>query len=404
MTRLPLEGIRVFDMSWVGAGPLCGAFLGTMGAEVIKCETAQRLDALRTLAPQTDGVPGVDRGGLFNLINHNKKSCTLNLSHPKGVELAKQLIGISDVMIESFSAGMLAKRGMDYPSLRKVKPELIMVSVSALGRTGPWRDWIGYGRNLHALSGLSALIGYPGGPPRGLTVQWTDTATGLTAAFAVLAALHHRFETGVGQYIDLSMTEATAAQLIEPIMDYEMNGRVWECVGNRSDLMAPHNCYRCSGDDKWVAISVSTDEEWQALCSAMGTPELAEDTRFSDALSRLNHQDVLDGLINSWTRERSQYEVMQLLQDAGVCAGPCLDGESAANDIHLNDRGFYPEVVHPEMGKRHVIGVPWKLGGVPQVEFRPAPLLGEHNHYVFGELLHISADEISELEKQKVTW
>ena len=140
------------------------------------------------------------------------------------------------------------------------------------------------------------------------------------------------------------------------------------------------------------------------MCSAMGMPELAEDTRFSDASSRLNHQDELDDLINSWTRERSQYEVMQLLQDAGVCAGPCLDGESAANDTHLNDRGFYPEVVHPEMGKRHVIGVPWKLSGVPQVEFRPAPLLGEHNHYVFGELLHISADEISELEKQKVTW
>ena len=402
MAELPLDGVRVFDMSWVGAGPLCGMMLATMGAEVIKCETSQRLDALRTLAPHGDGVYGTNRGGLFNLINHNKKSCTLNLSNPEGIELAKEIIRISDVVIESFSAGMLRKRGLDYDVLKRIKPDLIMISISALGRTGPWKDWIGYGRNLHALSGLSALIGYPGGPPRGLTVQWTDTVTGLTAAFSVLAALHHRLETGAGQYIDLSMTEATAAQLIEPIVDYEMNGRVWERVGNRSDFMAPHNCYRCSGDDKWVAIAVASDEEWQSLCCAMGMPDLARDPRFSDPVNRLHHQDELDAIITGWTRERSQRDVTQLLQQAGVCAGPCLDGESAANDPHLNERGFYPEVVHKELGRRHVIGLPWKLSDVPDVEYGPAPLLGEHNDYVFRELLHLSADRIREFEAQGV--
>jgi benzylsuccinate CoA-transferase BbsF subunit len=371
-----------------------------MGAEVIKCETSQRLDALRTLAPQTDGIPGVNRGGLFNLINHNKKSCTLNLSVPEGVDLAKRLIEISDVVIESFSADMLGKRGLDYSSLRSAKPDLIMASISALGRTGPWRDWIGYGRNLHALSGLSALIGYPGGPPRGLTAQWTDTITGMTAAYAILAALYYRALTGVGQYIDLSMTEATAAQLVEPIMDYVMNERVGECVGNRSDYMAPHNCYRCSGDDKWVAVSVSSDTEWRALCLAMDRGDLIDDVRFSEGSARWRDQEVLDALVGDWTRSRSQYEAMNLLQQAGVCAGPCLDGETAARDPHFQAREFFPEVLHPELGTRRVIGLPWKLSRVPHVEYRPGPLLGEHNPYVFGDLLNLSEDRRQELAER----
>jgi len=399
----PLENIRVIDMSWVGAGPLCASYLARMGAEVIKVETRRRLDFCRSM-PFVDGIPGVERGGLFLIINAGKRSCTIDMAKPEGAKLIKNLVKVSDVVIEAFSADTLEKWDLGYSTLRELKPELIMASISAFGRTGPQRGYVAYGRNLHGASGLTALIGYTGGPPRGLTGQWSDTLAGMTATFAILACLYHSRKTGTGQYIDLSMCEATTAALCEPIIDYQMNHRIWERVGNQSQFAAPHNCYHCKGYDQWVAIVVSTDEEWEGFCDVMGNPDWTRAEKFSNGLRRWQNQLELDKLVSNWTRSYTPYEAMDILQEAGIPAGVILDTEGLANDQHLNKRNFFTVVDHPEVGKRKILSLPWNLSDAVDTNNHHAPLLGEDNDYVFRELLHIPDDEIARLIEEKVIY
>lgn len=390
MGVLPLEGIRVADFTQVAQGPYGTMLLAQMGAEVIKIETESRIQ------PDARSAAG------FARLNCGKKSVTLNLKDHRGVEVAKALVKVSDLVIENFATGVMERLGLDYDELRKVKPDTIMVSSQALGRTGPFKNALGYWAEVQNFAGLSHLTGYRDGRPGMVGAIWADHLAGMLIVLAALAALRHRRETGEGQYVQISMAENIIAAIPEPVLDYSVNKRRQMRQENRDVAMAPHNVYRCQGFDKWVAIAVTNEEEWNALCKATGHPEWAEDHRFADPLSRWHNQEELDQLITEWTLQHTNYEVMHILQQAGVPAGPTLDAEGLINDSHLNERGCFIPLGEVE-GKPYVhVAHPWRLSESPQPYYRLVPAMGEHNRYVLGELLGMADQEIDYLIEQKV--
>jgi len=404
MERTLLHGIRVADFTWAWAGPYGTMLLALMGAEVIKIESSSRLDhtRVRSLAAGP-GFVGPDHAWIFNELNLNKLSINLDLSQPKAVELAKKLVKVCDVAVQNFRAGVMDRLGLGYSSLKEVKPDIIMLSSSAVGGTGPERQYVGFAPTFSALGGLAYLTGFPDGPP--IPVMGSaDLRSATTAVFAILAAIYHRAVTGEGQHIDMSSRETITALIGESILEYAMNQRSPSRQGNRDEAMAPHNCYPCRGENKWVSIAVDTEEEWQALCQVMGNPHWAEEERFSDAYARWHNQEELDRLIAEWTIDYTHYEVMERLQKVNVAAVPSFRGDELFNDPHLKERGFSEVVEHPLMGKRTVVGPPWKLSSTPARVSRHSPLLGEHNHYVFGELLGLSEEEVERLVEEKVIY
>jgi len=401
--RLPLEGIRVLDFTWAWAGPQGTLLLALLGAEVIKVESRRRLDhaRLRSLVagPSTTGP---DHSFIFNTLNLNKLSLTLNLSKPEAVEIARALAQKSDVVTENMRPGVLERLGLGYEALRSIKPDIIMLSSSAVGGTGPERLYTGYAPTFAALGGLAYITGRPAGRPAPL-MGTIDLRVGSTIAFAVLAALYYRKRTGNGQYIDLSSAEAVSVLMGDAFMDYTMNSRVQERMGNRDRAIAPHNCYPCKGE-QWVTIVAGTEGEWQALCEVIGDRRLTEDERFADTYRRWENQEALDGLIGEWTAERSPQAVMETLQAVGVAAMPVYDGADLVRDAHVLERGIIEEVEHPAMGKKKVLGPPWRFSKTPAEIQRPGPLLGQHNDYVLGELLGMSRRDIDRLTEEQVVY
>ena len=401
MQKLPLEGIRVADFTAVWAGPHVTQWLAVMGAEVIKIESRLRPDMIR--AYWTLETTGHTINSEFAEFNFGKKGCTLNMTHPKAREIAKELISIADVVTENFGGSVMDRWGMGYSELVKLKPDIIMYSGSGFGRTGPYKESPAFAGIVEAFAGLCALNGYRGGEPRPMpTFGYADITSAEHGVFAILAALDHRFRTGEGQYIDLSMTEVTSTLIFDAVMDFTMNGRVQNPQGNRHHSMAPHGCYRCRGDDEWVAIAIGSDTEWEAFCEAIGSPQWTIDERFRDGLNRWQNQDELDNLIQEWTRNHTHYEVTEILQKSGVMAGPSLKMEEVIQDCHLSERGFHLEVEHPGLGTWCLAALPWKLSDVPPGNYEHAPELGEHNDYVFRELLKMPEEEIAQLEEEQV--
>jgi benzylsuccinate CoA-transferase BbsF subunit len=399
-----LEGIRVIEISVGQVGPMACELLAFFGAEVIRIESLRKVDVTRTQRdPITQAPKGLDQVPQFNNINLNKLGIRLNMGMPEGVGLAKRLIETSDVLVENFSAGAIDRLGLGYGVVREIKPDIIMASASGSGSSGPEAGMMGFAPIFVYLSGLAEMGGYPDGPPfEGRTSA--DAINSYTLFFAIMAALWHRQRTGQGQYIDYSSREGLACIIGDSIMDYTMNGRAQSRNGNLDDIMAPHNCYRCRGDDRWVSIAVSSQEEWLALCRAVGHPEWAEEGKFSDAPSRWQNQEELDRLLEAWTLGHTSYEVMDILQKVGVAAVPSFTAEDLYTDPHLAERGLFEVVEHPALGATPVLGCPWSLSASPARIRRPAPLFGEHNDYVFGELLGLSRGEISRLEEARAIW
>ena len=425
----PLAGIRILDFGWILSVPHCTAWLGTLGAEVIRVESMARLDLGRMgITGAADGIPGVNRSASFNGLNYSKQSITLNVATPEGRALARELVKVSDVVTENFATGVMDRLGLGYEALREIKPDIIMLTGSTLGTTGPEREATGWGPNVCAYAGLPFITGYPDGPPADLGGIWPDYMIGTLMAFAVLSAVHHHRHTGEGQHVEVAMGEVVTAMIPEAVLDYTMNGRQRPRMGNRDDRMAPHGVYPCRpsaqqaadsrqqaeqighGDgaglpcDAWVAIAVATDAEWQALCRAIGSPEWAGDPRFADVRGRLEHHDELDGLLGDWTRGHTAYEVMHILQAAGVAAGPVLAVPDLMGDPHLQARGFLVEIDHPEVGRRPVAGLPARFSAMPALAYTPAPCLGEHTGQVLCGLLHLSADDVQRLQGAKVVY
>ncbi|MGQ9573329.1 MAG: CaiB/BaiF CoA transferase family protein [Dehalococcoidia bacterium] len=403
MTRGPLQGVRILDFTWAWAGPHGTLLLAMLGAEVIKVESHRRLDHTRLrslMAGPTLTTP--DHSVIFNDLNVGKLSINLNLSQPKAVEIAKRIVQISDVVTQNMRPGVLDRLGLGYENLKAVKPDIIMLSSSAVGAIGPERNYTGYAPTFAAMGGHAYISGYPDGPPMPLSGA-VDLRVGTTAAFAILAALYYRQRTGKGQNIDLSSSEAVSALIGHTFMDYTMNGRLPIRQGNRDQSVAPHNCYPCLGEDKWVTIVVASDEEWAALRRVIGDPRL-EDDKFADGYRRWQNQEALDPIISEWTASRTPEQVTQALQEAGVAALPVHDGPSLVRDPQLRERGVLETIRHPAIGDRLTVTPPWKFSRTPAEVRSPAPLLGQHNQYVLGELLGMPSQEIETLVAEEVVY
>lgn len=397
MTSLPLEGVRVLDFAWVWAGPVQSLQLAYLGAEVIKVESSMpaRLDTIRRLPPYADDEPGPNRSGYFNQYNQGKKSITLDLKSPAGLRIAKDLIAHCDVVAENFASGVIDRMGLGYDVVSEIKPDAVMISFSGYGRTGPKKDYIAYGPAQVPMIGLASLSGYAGGQPREVGLSYGDPNGGLHAACAVLLALYHRARTGQGQYIDMAQWEAGVGLTAEGFMDQAMNGSQPPRMGNRDQWEAPQGCFPCAGDDEWLSIACWSDEEWRALATAMGRPEIGKDSRFGDAPSRKAHEGEIEAAIANWTRSRDRWALTQALQAVGVAAYPAMSNRDLVESAHLAERGYFVELDHPEVGVRRHAGMPWKFSETPLAVRTPAPLLGQHTDVVLAEILGYTGEQIA---------
>jgi crotonobetainyl-CoA:carnitine CoA-transferase CaiB-like acyl-CoA transferase len=403
---MPLQGVRIADFTRDLAGAFCPCLLGQLGAEVIKIESTLRPDPTRSLARFFGWKRGLTMEGLdssmeFCHVNLNKLSVTLDLNHPKGMELARRIVAMSDVAVDNFRPGVMKKLGLDYELLSRVRPGLIMLSTCGWGATGPERSNASYAPIFATVGGLSQLTGYDDMPPPTVRTLPDATAAGM-AAFSILTALVHRQATGEGQYIDFSSVENIISLVGDSVVEHSMTGVVPGPQGNRDESMVPHGTYRCQGDDRWVSIAVADGPEWQAVCHAVGHPEWLQDARYSGHQERLRNREKLDLLVEEWTLGRSAEEATAVLQGAGVAAVPVYNNDQLCQDPHLREREYFTQIEHPVIGKHTVFRPPWLLSETPAQITSPGPLMGEHNNYVLGELLGLSGEEIEQLAAEKV--
>jgi crotonobetainyl-CoA:carnitine CoA-transferase CaiB-like acyl-CoA transferase len=381
-----LSGLRVLDFSWVLAGPYATRILADFGAEVIKVQSRKTAKGAES-----------NRTGYFDTWNRNKLGITLDMSHPEAAEIVLKLAGISDVVVENFSPRVMSNWGLDYARLREVKSDLIMVSLSAMGQDGPWKDFVAFGPTLQALSGLTHLTSFTTDSPMGLGYAHADPIIGLYTTLAILSALEYRDRTGEGQYIDISGFEAVCTLLGPALMDAKINQRKVLPLGNAASGVpaAPHGCYRCSGKDRWCVIAVFSEGQWRALRAAMGDPPWMKEERFSSLLKRREHEKELGKRLEEWTVQHRAEEVVQLLQEVGVAAGVVQDAEALANDAHLIANQFFVSAEHPVLGRIIWDRSPIRLAEATQAQWKAAPLLGADNKYVFSELLGFTETELS---------
>ena len=390
-----LEGIKVVDFTWAALGPTTCDYLAVYGAEVIKIESQARPDLWRIVSPFAGDVPGIDRGGLFATANVQKYSMALNLSDKRGIEVAKKLVQRADIVVESYRPGAMARLGLAYDDLRKVKPDIIMLSTCMYGQTGPLAQLPGFGLTLTAASGISNLTGWPDRAPQP-SGEYTDFVVPRFNVLALMAALDYRRRTGEGQYLDISQMEAALHFMAPVLLDYSVNGRELSRTGNRNEWAAPHGVYRCRGEDSWCAIAVTDDKAWESFCAAMGRQEMLKDPRFASLMARLDHLDELDNLIEAWTIERNAEDVMEVMQAAGVSAGVAESGRQLDSDPQLKHRHYYHEMDHPEMGRMSYSGMPIKMSETPYRITRGAPCLGEHTAYICTEILEMPGEEFAQ--------
>ncbi len=401
----PLAGVRVANFGWVWAGPMVGQTLAFSGAEVYKIESQARIDMSRTIPPFAGGVRGYDR----SLSNHagwaNNGSVTLNLKEPEGIELAKEFISHCDVVIENFSPGVMENFGLGYQDLVKVRPDLVMFSMPAAGLTGPMRGIRTYGMSLASLTGLDSITGYLDGPPIAMENAYSDPYNGILGAYAILVALAHRERTGAGQHIDYSQQEAMMQLMGPAFMDYVMNGNVAGTLGNRHPLAmaAPHGVFPCSGDDNWISIVVTDDEEWAGLAAAADGTTWAGDERFAHHAGRLEHLGELHEQLAAWTAAFDHRELASRLQGNGVAAAPVLSVGDLLDDPQYRARGTYVEVHHPAGFDETIYGAYVKPSRAI-ADVRPGPMLGQDNEHVFLNLLGMGRDRYDRLVADQIIY
>ena len=390
--RRALVGVRILDFTWVVAGPVATRILADQGAEVIKIERRDSLDL------------GSRRGGFTGNLFRGKESTVINMADPRGREVARQLVAVSDVVIDNFSARVMHNWGMDYESIRQIKPDIIAVSMSGFGHTGPQKDYVSYGPTLQALSGYTLLMRHPEKEPSGWGYSYADMAGGYSGALAVLMALWHRKRTGQGQFVDLSQFETISSIVGPTLLNVLVNNATIAPFGNRSQEApaAPHGVYCCAGTDRWCAITVFTEREWQAFCRVLGDPAWTKEPRFTSLAGRLEHHDALDRYVETWTQQHMPEDVMTLLQQAGVAAGVVANGEDMDRDPQLRARGYWARVKTPEGDEVVLDGTPVKLSATPGYIAAPGPLLGEHTDAVLRRLLGYSDEHLAQLKAERV--
>jgi crotonobetainyl-CoA:carnitine CoA-transferase CaiB-like acyl-CoA transferase len=395
----PLSGIRIADFTVHNAGPFCTHMLSQLGAECIKVESAQRPDIFRKPHP----VYGRMGPATFDQVASNKLSVRINLKHPEGIALAKRLVGVSDIAAESFRPGVMERLGLGYEALRAVKPDIIMLAVSSSGQSGPDSHFAGYAPLFGAWGGLGALTGYADGPPVEMR-HVMDHTVGMNAAVAVLAALHRRRATGQGGLVDVAAREVASSLLGEALLLAAAGQNVTR-TGNDHPRMAPHGVYTAQGDDRWISIAVEDDEAWRRLATIMTAPHLATDPRFATQAARHAHRAVLDGAVAAWTAIHSAEEVEAKLQQAGIAAHASWTAREIVADPHLRARHAIVDVKEPDGCERAAVGVPVRLSKGEEIGIsRGTPKLGEHEDYVYGELLGMSTAERQALQEEQVIY
>jgi crotonobetainyl-CoA:carnitine CoA-transferase CaiB-like acyl-CoA transferase len=410
--RLPLQEVRVLDLSQVWSGPLAGRILADLGAEVIHIVSRRRI-SLTQITPEIafilgmfpDNEPGEhpwNRSSMVNDFARNKLGMTLEMNTEEGLEIFKRLVKVSDVVLENFSPRVMTNFGLDYPDLKKINPGIIMCRMPGYGLTGPYREYVSYGTNLDPASGLASLMGYPGQTAHMSGNAYPDPVAGLHAVAAILTALFYRRRTGKGQNIDLSQAESAVCVIGEAVLGYSLDKKIPQNRANRHPEHAPYGCFACKGEDQWVMISVTTEEEWSAFCQAIGAPGLATEAKYASSRLRVENQDELDEVIRSWTLQYTHYEAMEKLQRFGVSAGAVLNARELATNPHLLERGFFWEIDHPEAGRHPYCGLPIRLSSASPCSRRPAPCIGEHNKVILSRLLGLSDEEIDDLERKEI--
>jgi crotonobetainyl-CoA:carnitine CoA-transferase CaiB-like acyl-CoA transferase len=402
--KAPLDGVRILDFTWVVAGPVATRILADHGAEVVKVE--------RKIPPPL----GNRKLGLQCDLHRDKLSVALNMQHPCGVELARKIAAKSDIVMDNFSARVMRTWGMDYESLKAVKPDIICISMSGLGHTGPLSSYVSYGPTLQALTGFTLLMAEPDGTPAGYGYSYADMCGGYTGALAALVALWNRRRTGRGQFVDLSQLEAVASVIGPTLLDISANGRTQSPPGyvSQEGPAAPHGVYKCrplknddgsNDDDRWIAISVRTGSEWRKFVTAIGSPQWASDPSFRTLYLRVRNSNALDENISRWTAAHSAEDAMMILQDAGIAAGVVQNGiDICARDPQLKERGFWPTVSTTKGATTQVTGIPFKLSATSGQVRTIAPEVGENNDYVLGELLGLTRAAQESLIAEGAVW
>ncbi len=407
-----LSKIRICDFTGQLAGAGATKALATLGAEVIRVEDPLRQgqwDIFRGTGPWKDDRRGIELGGAFNNHNVEKLGVSLNMRDPRAKDILAELISISDVVTENFSKGVLDRWGFSYDEMVKIKPDIIYVSNSGFGHVGPYSDYKTWGPIVQAVSGLTFQSGLPDMPPAGWGFSYMDHTGGYLMAIAILMAVYHRHRTGEGQWVDMSCTDGAAALNGPALLDYTVNGvparRSGSPNSNRSiyPRMAPHGIYSCEGDDRWVAISVRNEHDWQNLCSVMAFDDLARDEELASPDGRIDRHDEIDSRIEAWTGTRSPHEVMHTLQGEGVPAAAVqLPEDRIEHDPNTKAWGLFPTVEHGEIGRIRVDGIALKFSETPARIAKGAPALGEHNEAVYGGVLGMSSDTIAALTEEGV--
>lgn len=404
----PLRGIRVVECGEAYAVPHLTRLLADLGADVVKVESCQRPDVVRVW-PFPDNRPGEEfwnRGGVFNEPNRNKRDVTLNLRDPRGVEAFRRLVATADVVCENYTPRVMEQLGLDYPRLRQVKPDIIMLSSTGYGHSGPWRDYTAWGFTVEPTAGLCHFVGHADGPPLRTGIAYVDMPAAAIGAVAVLAALRRRRMSGEGCWIDLSQYEVGVTFIGEALIAAAAGLPPQSRTGNRDRSLAPQGMYPCAGNDRWVALTVRDDADWQALTDLIGRPDLLVDVSLATAEGRRAAHDRVDEAIATWSRQRSAEEAAEELRSRGLCAAVAMTVKDLLLDAHLRYREFFILARHrPEagddLGTRPYPGMVARLSRTPGTIWRAAPLLGEDNAAVLGDLGY---DEcaLAEMERDRV--
>jgi len=397
-----LDGVRVLNFTWGAVGGGMSQGWSRLGAEVVKVESHRRPDFVREIRA-TNPIGGLDDSPYNNDYHVNQLSVTIDMRKPEGIALVKELVKVSDIVAQNMLPGVFDRLGLGYDVLKQLKPDIIMVSASAPGQKGPESGAPGYAPLFAAAGGLSWMVGYQDGPPAEIRAV-TDMLGGMTSYAAAIAALIRRNKTGEGAFIDVSVSEVVTGLIGDAVMDYFMNGNIQSRRGNLDDIGAPHNCYRCQGEDSWISIAVFTQQEWEILCHEIGKPELMSDPRFADALTRCRNQAELDPIIEQWTQNYTSYEVMDRLQKVGVAAVPSMDAEQIYSDPHLEARGVFDVITHQKHGARIFMNWPWQYSATPTEIVSDASLFGQDTKHVLSNLLHKTDAEIELLEQAGVLY
>ncbi|MEE9515604.1 MAG: CoA transferase [Candidatus Adiutricales bacterium] len=397
MAEQVFKDIKIADFSWVGVGPQVGREFAAHGATVVRVESHNRPDQLRLIGPFKDMEPGIDRSAFGTCFNTGKYGISVDLKTEKGQEVGRKLVKWADIVCDSMTPGSMERLGLDYENLKQIKPEIIMFSTCQYGHYGPYSNLPGYGQMGAAMAGASNLVGWPDREPAGAFGAYTDFIAPWFLIPTVIGALLYRNKTGQGVFIDMAQVEAASTFISPLILDYTVNGRVAQPMGNSSPTSAPHGVFPCLGEDKWVAISVSTDSEWEAFCQVIGHPDWTGADKFQTLEGRRSNEPELNELVGEWTKQHTPARVMSMLQERGVPAGVVENcHEDLFDDPQLKHRRHFRFLEHQVMGTHAYNAPAYILSKTPNNIHKAGPTLGEDNEYVFKEILKYTDDEIAD--------